>query len=155
MKTIDYTTYRKPSDYQSFKQGDTTIRIISEGYIGLQHGMRTSVRWVNLGLCTELDTCEHCLKGNEPKRFWKWIVVDRATSEVKLRDAGVMLGDQICQIIQKNNGDTKYDIIVHREGEKLKTKYTARKSEKDLPITPDEVSRWKAQKRYIHNKHLK
>ncbi len=153
MKTIDYTTYQKPADYIKLEQGDNTIRIISDGYIGLQHGLRTGGRWVNLGVCTELDTCEHCKKGNIAKRFWKWIVVDRKTNTVKLLDAGIMLGDQICQLA-KTEDPKKYDITINRTGEKLSTKYVASKAKVSAPIMQSDISAWKSGKRFIENKYL-
>lgn len=155
MKTIDYTTYKKPSDYINFPQGNTSIRIISKGYLGMQHGLRSARGWVNLGLCTEDNTCEHCKNGNEAKRFWKWVVVDRSTNEVKLLDAGVMLGNQICEIAKVNGDPKKYDIVVTRTGEKLKTKYAAAKAGADKPITNDDVSKWQGGKHFIVNKYLK
>lgn len=154
MKEIDYGTYKKPSDYMKFEQGDNRIRVISKGYIGLQHGLRATKGWVNLGFCTEDDSCIHCKKGNEAKRFWKWVVVDREENQVKLLDAGVMIGDGICQLAIKEGDPTKYDIIVNRTGEKLKTKYTVKKADKSLPITKSDISKWQGMKRFIINKYM-
>lgn len=157
MKEIDYTTYKKPSDYIKFDEGSTPIRIISKGFIGLQHGLRSARGWVNLGLCTEDDTCPHCKQGNEAKRFWKWVVVDRKENQVKLLDAGIMLGDAICQLIMKEDkdgGGKKFDIIVNRVGEKLKTQYKVRKATNSLPITKADISKWQGMKRYIVNKYI-
>ena len=154
MREIDYKTYKKPSDYIKFEEGDTPIRIISKGFIGLQHGLRGARGWVNLGFCTEDDTCEHCKKGNEAKRFWKWVVVDRKDNEVRLLDAGVMLGDGICQIAIKEGDPTKYDLIVNRVGQKLKTKYIVKKSVANIPITKDDISKWQGMKRFIVNKYM-
>ena len=156
MREIDYKTYKKPSDYAKFEQGDNIIRVISKGYLGLQHGLRGTRGWVNLGLCTEDDTCEHCKKGNQAKRFWKWVVVDRKENEVKLLDAGIMIGDAICQMSnpEKDGDPTKYDIVINRVGEKLKTQYTVKRSRADIPITKADISRWQGMKRYIVNKYL-
>lgn len=154
MQKINYAEYQKPSDYMKFDQGDNRIRIISEGFMGLQHGLRTARGWVNLGECTGKD-CEHCLKSNVPKRFWKWIVVDRLNEEVRLLDAGIMIGDQICNIAKKLEGQiTKHDLIVNRIGNDRQTKYTVRQAPESQPISQDNIERWKAAKTYIQVKYL-
>lgn len=153
MQKINYAEYQKPSDYMKFEQGDNRIRIISEGFMGLQHGLRTARGWVNLGECTGKD-CEHCLKGNVPKRFWKWIVADRSIEEVRLLDAGIMIGDQICNIAKGLQGQLKRDLIVNRVGNDRQTKYTVKLAPDDKPITPENIERWKAAKTYIQVKYL-
>lgn len=135
MKKINYSTYKKPTDFISFEQGETRIRVISSGVIGFQHVMKTANRFVNLGPCSETKDCEHCKKGFEPKQAWKWIVFDYTDLRAKLLDAGPMLGNQICML----GGDPQdFDILVTRAGEKLKTEYKAERSKENKGI-PEEV----------------
>ncbi len=127
MKKIDYTNYKQPSDFMKFELGENKIRIVSTGVIGFQHVMKTANRFINLGICSEDDTCENCQKGYEPKRVWKWIILDHADNRVKILDAGPMLGNQICEIASVEGDPQEYDILITRIGEKLRTEYVASK----------------------------
>lgn len=157
MQRINYSTYQKPSDYMKFEQGDNRIRVISEGYMGLQHGLRTSRGWVNLGECTGKG-CENCGKGNVPKRYWKWIVANRKLDQAKLLDAGIMIGDAICEIAKKLDAAgeklTAHDIIVNRVGTERSTKYAIRQAPDDQPITREQLEKWTTEKVYIQTKYL-
>lgn len=139
MKTIQYANYKKPSDFMSFIEGQNTIRIVSSGVIGFQHGMRTANRFINLGVCSEDENCENCKKGYEPKRVWKWIIMDYADSRVKILDAGPMLGNQICEIASVSGDPQEYDLLITRVGQKLKTEYTVKKGE--AKALPDEITK--------------
>src|SRR6185312_1680175 len=113
MKKIDYTTYTKPSDFTRFLQGDTMVRIISNGVLVKKHGMKTATGYIPLGDCTERADCDQCLKGNEPKQKWTWICLVRGTNEVKILDVGAMVGDAICKIAQARKQDPQeYDLII-------------------------------------------
>lgn len=138
----------------SFSEGENKIRIVSTGVIGFQHGMRTANRYINLGICPEDSTCEHCAKGYEPKRVWKWIVLDYSDNRVKILDAGPMLGNRICVIASVSGDPETYDIIVNRTGQKLKTEYTANKGEaKELP--EDITKNLEFSKKRLVSKYLK
>jgi hypothetical protein len=154
MKKIEYTNYKKPSDFMSFVEGENKIRIVSSGVVGFQHVMKTANRFVNLGPCSENDSCEHCQKGYEPKMAWKWMLLDYADMKVKILDAGPMLGNQICEIASINGDPQDYDIIIVRVGQKLKTKYTTKKGE--VSEISEEVKRsFKFAKKRLINKYLK
>jgi len=154
MKTISYENYKKPSDFMSFLEGDNKIRIVSSGVIGFQHGMRTANRFVNLGVCPEDDSCENCRKGYEPKRVWKWIILDYADNRIKILDAGPMLGNQICEMASVAGDPQTYDILITRVGQKLKTEYTALKG--DSSELPEEVKKnLEFSKKRLVNKYLK
>lgn len=134
----------------SFNQGDNRIRVVSSGGMGYQHGLKTAGRWVNLGLCTG-DKCIHCAKGNEAKRFWRWLVYDFNDNDVKMLDAGPMIGNQICEMASELNDDPQnYDMIVNRRGLGLKTQYTVKKASDTKEMTGD----IKAKKRYLINKYF-
>lgn len=154
MKRIDYQNYKKPSDFMSFVEGENKIRIVSTGVIGFQHVMKTANRFINLGLCSEDETCENCRKGYEPKRVWKWIVLDYSDMKIKILDAGPMLGNQICEMASISGDPQEYDILVKRVGQKLKTEYTALKGEsKELP---EEIKKTlEFSKKRLVNKYLK
>lgn len=154
MKKIDYNTYQKPSDYVKFPQGDTTIRIISSGGLVKKHGLRMGGKYVPLGDCTETPECEQCLKGNEPKLKWVWIVYLREAKQVKILDCGSMLGDAICQLAKEKKLDPQeFDIIVTKTGTNLKTKYFA-KIGKISKLTEDEQKPMKNMKLFLIKKYL-
>jgi len=125
MKKIEYKGYKKPSDYAKFNVGNNRIRVVSSGAMGFSHGMKTARGWIPLGLCSG-DNCEHCNKGNDAKRFWRWIVYDFDTKDVKILDAGVMIGNAICELASLEGDPQEYDLIINRVGEKLKTKYSVK-----------------------------
>ncbi len=156
MKKIDYGNYKKPSDFMSFEQGDTQIRIISNGLLGYQHGMNTARGFVNLGICPEDETCEHCKKGYEPKLIWKWIVFDHTDSRVKLLDAGPMIGNQIAEKLGGKHGDPKeYDIVINRKGLKLETEYLCAKAKGDKEIPEKDQESFEFKKKRLINKYFK
>lgn len=121
-----------------FSQGENTIRIISAGMLGYQHSMKTANRYINLGLCSEDETCEHCQKGYEPKQVWKWIVYDYSDKRVKILDAGPMLGNKICEIATIEGDPQEYDLKITRTGEKLKTQYPSVAKAKESQEIPEE-----------------
>ena len=150
MKTIKYENYKKPSDFMTFLEGENKIRAVSTGVIGFQHGMRTANRYINLGLCSEDESCENCKKGYEPKRVWKWIVLDYADNRVKILDAGPMLGNQICEL-----GDPQeHDLLIQATGQKLKREYTTTKGE-PVELPEDIKKTLEFSKKRLVNKYLK
>lgn len=150
MKKINYNGYKKPTDYMKFEAGDTKMKIISSGIIGMHHAIRAR-NYVPLGMCMAYKgECEHCDKGNEPKRVWRWIVVDVEADEVKMLEAGPMLGNEICELADREGDPQEYDIIVHRTGELLKTKYTAKKAD----TVTEESKGWVPTKRYLIKKYF-
>lgn len=154
MRKIDYKTYKKPTDFAKFDQGDTTIRIISSGGMVKKHGLRMGGKYVPLGDCNETPDCEQCIKGNEAKLKWIWLVYMRATKEVKLLDVGAMLGDAICQLAQQRNQDPQeFDIVVNKRGEKLKSQYTARAIDGEA-LTEEELKKTKHVKQFLIKKYL-
>jgi hypothetical protein len=127
MQKINYETYKKPSDFIRFDQGDTTIRIVSSGAIGLFHGTKMRGRFMNLGECKG-EGCPHCAT-NEPKMKWKWLVLDVKVDDVRLMDAGPMIGNQICEIAKLSGDPQEYSLTVTKTGEGLKTQYQVNKGE--------------------------
>lgn len=153
MKKIDYNNYKRPSDYVRFEEGDNRVRIVSNGAMGYAHGIKTAGRWVPLGLCTEDSTCKHCKKGNQPKRFWKWIAYDFNSGETRLLDVGPMVGNAICEESSKLKKDAmEMDFIIKRIGVGRGTKYEIKvaKDEKEF-----DSSNVKVKKKYLINKYFK
>jgi len=151
MQKINYDNYKKPTDFIKFEQGDNKIRILSDGLLARFHGTRMGGRYVPLGLCTENGDCPHCRGNNEPKRVWRWVAFDYQNKEVKLLDAGPMIGNQICML----GGDPQeYDIIVNKVGEKLKTKYETRKAPESVAITEEKMNRLKPMVNFLIKKYF-
>lgn len=152
---IDYKTYKKPSDFIEFAQGETKIRIISDGLLARFHGSRMRGKYIPLGLCTENGDCSLCKQGNEPKRVWRWIAYDYANKELKLLNAGAQLGNIICLELGGRFGDPQeYDIVVIRKGEKKNTEYTAMRAEKSVPLKPETLLRFQPMKNFLMKKYF-
>jgi len=98
MKTINYQTYKKPSDYVKLEDGHNRIKILSQGVICYEHSMVMNKKFIPMGICSETADCEQCRKGNMPKLKYKWIVYVVRTKETQLLSVGPEAGDQICQI---------------------------------------------------------
>jgi len=154
MKKIEYKTYKKPTDFARFEQGNTTIHIVSSGGLVKKHGMRTGRGYIPMGDCTETPDCKQCLQGNVPKQKWMWIAYIKDTKEVKILDVGAMLGDAICKIAQEKNKDPQeFDIIVSKVGEGLRTKYTAEIGE-IKSLTEQEIVQIKNAKQFLIKKYF-
>lgn len=154
MKEIDYQTYKKPSDFIRFNQGNTRIVLISKGYLMKKHGMRTANGYVPLGDCTETPDCPFCLKGNDPKQKWIWIAYIPEEKKVGILDVGAQIGDSICQQAKKTAGALMKEVNIHKEGEMLKTKYIATLG-KQITLTKEEVDFVEPYKSFLVNKYFK
>ena len=152
MQKIDYINYKKPTDYIKFSQGDNRIRIITSGAVGYSHGIRTARGYKPLGLCRG-DDCPHCKKGVEAKRTWRWIAYDFTDEDVKLLDAGVQVGNGICELAAKLQDDPQnFDIIIHKTGEKRDANYLVTKAKDEKLMSKKDLS---AKKRYLISKYFK
>lgn len=128
MIKINYATYEKPTDYFKVVEGTNVIRILSDGFMGLKHGMRAQGRWIPLGECKG-EECEHCAKGNEPKLKYMWIVLDRTNAKVRFMDSAPKLGNMLAELIKKNGDWSSFDIQIKRTGMDMNTKYEVSKLE--------------------------
>lgn len=137
MKKIDYTTYKKPSDFIKFSEGETRVRVISEGFFGYNHYLKTATRFVPLGVCIGRD-CPHCAKDNEPKQEWAWIILNRNDKQVYLMRTGAMIGNALAELGNKQGDPRDYDVIITRRGEGKSTKYTVEPSPDSIEITDEE-----------------
>lgn len=122
---INYASYKTPSDFVKFGQGDNKVIIVSGGGMTKKHGMKTARGYIPMGDCTEQPDCPQCLKGNEPKTKWVWIAYLPTEHQVKLLDVGKTIGDSICKIAQEKKLEdlTGYEFNIVREGTMLNTKY--------------------------------
>lgn len=154
MKEIDYKTYRKPSDFMKFEAGESVIRILSKGFIGGIHGLKTANRYVPLGTCKLPEYCEFCVKANKPKKVWRWIILDKKHNEIKLLDAGPMVGDQIAQMGHDHGDPTNYDIKVTKTGEGKQSQYKAEKAGPDQPLTDAERTKLRPSFQYLAKQYL-
>lgn len=128
MQRINYQTYEKPSDFYKVIEGVNVIRILTDGFIGRKHGMRTSKGWIPLGECTGTN-CEHCKKGNEPKLNYIWIVLDRLKAKVRVMEVSKKLGNEIAMLAKAEGDPTTYDIEIDRKGLDKNSTYALKKLE--------------------------
>jgi len=154
MQEINYQTYVKPSDYVKFSPGVNRIVVVSKGYLRKLHSMKTSRGFINLGECKGAG-CEHCAKGTEPKTKFTWIVLMPVNKEVRIMDAGTMIGDQICNIAKEKAIDPNgYEFTVQKAGTGLKTEYTVTLGGKAV-LTPQDQELVEYGKKFLVNKHFK
>lgn len=159
MKTIDYNSYQKPSNFVKFEQGDTKVLIVSDGVMLYEHGMRAGGRFVPLGKCTEKVDCEQCQKGNDASLKFKWIVYLPETGEVKVLSASPHLGDEICvigkQINEGKEQPTKtFEVVVNRTGMGKQTRYKVKKANKPAVIDPQSAIFIKQSRDFLFRKYL-
>lgn len=152
-KAINYQNYITPSDYVKFEEGNTTIRIISNGGTCRMHGMKTSRGYVNMGICSENDSCENCRKGYEAKTRWIWVVYLPDFDTVRIMEVGKKVGDNICKIAKKNGDPQEYDLVINRTGEMLKTDYSVSPGKK-TPLSDELLTKIKPFKELLIKKHF-
>lgn len=154
MKKILYESYEKPSNYAKFKQGDTTIRIVSSGGLYKKHTMKTARGFIPLGNCTEDDLCSHCKSGNEAKIKWVWICLMIENKNVRLLEVGGQIGDAICKIAQRKKKDpTDFDLIVSKTGEGLNTKYSV-EAGREYPLSKEDLEFIAPAKKFLVHKYF-
>lgn len=154
MKRIDYKTYTKPSDFVRFLAGETKLVIVSGGGMVKKHGMKTAKGYIPLGDCTETPECEFCLKGNEPKLKWVWIVFNQKDRQVKVLDVGPMIGDAICKEAQEKGIDPNgYEVIINRSGTGRSTSYITNLGVK-VTLTPTDLAFIEPAKKFLVKKYF-
>lgn len=133
VKRIEYQNYEKPSDYWSIPEGDSKIRVVSDGFMFTEYGINTSTGW------KPIEASIAKKKGLEGKLRYAWIVFVYESKKVKILSKGPMLGDSIAKIGKKNGDPINYDLIVTRIGSGKNSKYSVRKSDNpDMDIVKNE-----------------
>ncbi len=154
MHKIDYKTYTKPSDFVRFLDGETKLVIVSGGGMVKKHGMKTAHGYVPMGDCTETPECPQCLKGNEPKQKWIWIVFNQKDRQVRVLDVGPMIGDAICKQAQEKGIDPNgYEVIINRSGTGRTTQYITNLSAK-ITLTSADTAFIEPAKRFLIKKYF-
>jgi len=127
---INLSSYVKPSKYLRWQQGDNHIRVLTDGYIYNVLGKRTARGYVR-AIVGDKDIPEF-LKDAEPKLTYGFVVYSHDTGHFHIVETGPTLGDMLVQLLQQKPDEEfkTTDIIVHRMGEKLDTKYTAHYADK-------------------------
>jgi hypothetical protein len=155
MHKIDYSSYKKPTDYIRFDAGDTKLVIISNGYLLKKHGMKTAGGYVPMPDCTETPDCPQCLKGNEPVQKWTWIVFAPTERKVGILDAGAQIGDAICKQAHERKIDLLMrEITVNRVGTERSTKYKAEVGN-IVKLSPEDEAFIEPSKRFLVTKYFK
>jgi len=154
MEKINYTEYKKPSDYLKFEQGENIVRVLSGGGMYLKHSLKTGKTFIPLGEC-EGDGCKHCAKGNVPKQTWIWIGINRTTKKIGIMETGAMIGNAVCEIAKQEGKDPQeFDLSITKSGLGLKTKYDVWKNSKSTDLTPEEEKIVKQNKQYLISKRF-
>lgn len=132
---IDYGSYEKPSDFIKFNQGDTRIRVVSDGYLLRRHQFKHGGRFITIP-CVGRG-CSNCEKAGPPVLRYAWVVLNRETEQVRVLEAGVTVGEALISIGKEKDLRT-VDLIITRKGHDKGTKYKIREAEESEPIS-DEV----------------
>jgi hypothetical protein len=117
------------------------------------HGMKTARGYVNMGICSEDNTCENCKKGYEAKTRWIWVVYLPEFDAVRIMEVGKRAGDTICKLAKKYGDPQGYDLVITRTGEMLKTDYSVRMGKKET-LSEELLSRLKPIKDLLVKKHF-
>ena len=155
MHKINYASYKTPSDFVRFEQGDNKVIIISGGGMVKKHGMMTARGYVPMGDCTEKPDCPQCLKGNEAKLKWIWIAYLPTDKQVRVLDVGKSIGDAICKIAQEKGLEdlTGYQFNIIRTGINKETKYQVVFVSK-VNLSDEEVAFIEPYKKFLINKYF-
>lgn len=153
MRIINYKTYVKPSYFLKLEQGETRVRIVSEGILCYEHGvLLRNGKYVPLGLCSENKHCKQCQRGNDPNLRYKWVVYLPKTGEVKVMAVGIKVGDEICVIGKKEEALT-FEVVITKNGFGKDVSY---KVEKVTPTKVDAETALiiKENRDYLFNRYL-
>lgn len=153
---INYSSYKTPSDFMKFEQGINKIIIVSNGGMVKKHGMKTARGYVNLGDCTETPTCEFCLKGNEAKLKWMWIIYLAKDRQVRLLDVGKMIGDAICKVAQTKGLEdlTGYEFTINKNGAGLRTEYQVSPEITKIQLSDADMAFIEPSKKFLVKKYF-
>jgi len=134
-------------EWYNFKVGENKIRIVSLFNHFGEHWDNTEKKSV---LCIGKDSgCEYCKAGDRVSPKWLGWIIDREDGEFKILKTGFQVIKQISALDESDDygfgedGLPKYDIVVKREGEKLKTKYTVIPGRQDVELTEEELKKQK------------
>ena len=153
MPKTDYNSIKTESGdskYMKFPVGDSKIRIVSDVYSSMRHGMEIEGAYKNICCPKTVDptlACPLCKK-EKPRQKWIVKVIDRKDGLVKILESGTMIFSQLASFVENvEYGDpTNYDITVTRIGERLETKYTLVPSRSNTELTEEEVEMVKVDK---------
>jgi len=140
----------KGGKWYNFKVGENKIRIVS---LFNHFGEHWDLKEGKSALCIGKESgCVFCNEGNKPTPKWLGWIIDREDGEFKILKSGYQVIKQISALDETDDykfgadGLPKYDIVVKREGEKLKTKYTVIPGRKDVKLSEEEIEKQKTLK---------
>lgn len=151
---IDYSTYKKPTDFLKYESESTRVRILSQGIMMNKHSGMAGGKYVSMGECPG-EGCELCKAGKLPKLVYMWIVYSYETREVKLLEAGTGLGSQLSFLGQEQGDPIGYDVVIKKNGAGKQVRYEASKATTPAPELMNDEKRAiiAAHKRVLANKY--
>jgi hypothetical protein len=138
----DESNYNPPavdSAWLKFKEGITTIRLLSHSYHFRNHYVKSENKTYD---CTGMiETCELCQKGNPSRQRWAYLVLvrDKENPAVKVMEVGWSVFETILNLSKDEDyGDPRgYDLKITRTGKGAETSYTVIPG-KDTPLNDKE-----------------
>jgi hypothetical protein len=153
---IDYTTYKRPSNFLKLSKGNNTIRLISDGDLSPRHKAKTKDGFKELGICTGVG-CEICRKfpDNLPKDTYRWVALNRNDGLVGVLEASSGWGADLTELIQSAEGESNsYDIVINKSGSGRDTRYVATVAPQSPAFTDAEKAMMQMRKPILVRKYL-
>ena len=125
----DEASYNPPpadSQWLTFEEGITTIRLLSHSYSFRSHYIKKERKSYD---CTgDVSTCKWCQLGNRSGGKWAYMVLvrDEKAPAIKVMEAGWSIFETILNLAKdKDYGDPRgYDLKITRKGTGTDTSYT-------------------------------
>lgn len=160
IERIKAQDYIKPSKFVKLYPGITELVLLSDIYLYQKFQLRIGGKMLShiddgVTPLPEAFTNPNKLTGELPryeiKQKWAWIAYSLTDKRFGILEQGVMLGDQLANMCKAEPNYKTKIIEVKREGEKLKTKYSA-KFIGDVEIGEDGKPTWWDQDKFLKAK---
>lgn len=128
---VDLEKYVTPSKFLKFFEGDNRIRVLTEPYLYQVVGKKTANGYVR-HIMEEGTETPRFLADVKPKTTWGFVVFSHDTEHFHIIETGPRLGDPLTKLLQERAPEEykAADVIVHKIGEGLDTKYTCKYADK-------------------------
>ena len=137
-RKVDLEKYQTPSRFLKFFEGENRIRVLTEPYLYEVVGKQTANGYSQHIIGDGQDIPEF-LRDVRPKTTWGFVVYSHDTGHFHIVATGPRLGDPLTKLLQKKAPEEykAHDIIIHKTGERLKSKYKVEYASKSQAMPKD------------------
>lgn len=133
IERIKASDYIKPSKYLRLYPGITEVVLLSDIYLYDKHQLRIGGKMLSHTddgsplppVFTMPNKSTGELPNYETKQRWAWVAYSLTDKRYGILETGVMLGDILANMCKEESQYKTRVIEIKREGEKLKTQYSA------------------------------